>query len=232
MTNVRNGALATGAWVEDYDSRRAVRKIAAALPPVERAYALVRFTILRTHLLSLMNLVLPDDGRILDVGCGFGLFSAYFSLMGPRRHITGVDPDARRVRIAQETAARIGVRHARYHAGTIESVDLTGPFDAVFMLDVLHHVPRDQQIGMLTRLRDLLAPNGVLLLKDITTDSPWRLGFTELLDRVMVGWNEPLAYRHHQEWAAILGELGFKVRIVRVPDVLPYPHVVLVARPR
>ena len=27
----------------------------------------------------------------------------------------------------------------------------------------------------------------------------------------------------------MLAELGFKVRMVRVPDVLPYPHVVIAA---
>ena len=58
---------------------------------------------------------------------------------------------------------------------------------------------------------------------------PKPIVFTEVLDRVMVGWNEPLAYRHHREWGNMLTELGFKVRMVRVPDVLPYPHVVIAA---
>ena len=54
--------------------------------------------------------------------------------------------------------------------------------------------------------------------------------FTEYLDRLMVGWNEPLAYRHHYEWADMLRTLGFKVRVVLIPDILPYPHVVIAAR--
>ena len=69
----------------------------------------------------------------------------------------------------------------------------------------------------------------MLIVKDITTEPRSGLLFTELLDRLMVGWNEPLAYRHHREWGAMLTELGFKVRMVRVPDVLPYPHVVIAA---
>ena len=50
--------------------------------------------------------------------------------------------------------------------------------------------------------------------------------------RAMVGWNEPLAYRHHREWGELLSSLGFHVRMVRVPDVLPYPHVVIAATKR
>jgi hypothetical protein len=69
----------------------------------------------------------------------------------------------------------------------------------------------------------------MLLLKDITTEPRFGLLFTEALDRAMVGLRQPLAYRHHREWGEMLKEVGFKVRMVRVPDVLPYPHVVIAA---
>jgi 2-polyprenyl-3-methyl-5-hydroxy-6-metoxy-1,4-benzoquinol methylase len=178
----------------------------------------------------LLSILLPEEGRILDVGCGFGLFSSYFSLVCARRQVTGVDPNARRIAIAREVAQKLGLRENRYLQGIVGSVPLDGLYDGIVMLDVLHHVPREAQLPLLETLRSLLAPGGVLVLKDITTDAPLKLKFTELLDRIMAGWNEPLAYRHHAEWVSILRTMGFKVRVVRVPDVLPYPHVVMVAR--
>ena len=117
-----------------------------------------------------------------------------------------------------------------YQVGTAEALPLDRPYDAVYMMDVLHHLHRDAQIPLLHRLRRLVAPGGTLLLKDVTTDAPLKLAFTELLDRLMVGWHEPLSYRHHREWSALLQRLGFHVRTVRVPDVLPYPHVVMLAK--
>jgi hypothetical protein len=93
----------------------------------------------------------------------------------------------------------------------------------------MHHLPREDQKPVLERLRDLLEPGGMLLMKDITTEPAHQLLFTELLDRAMVGPREPLSYRHHREWRALVTSLGFKVRMVRVPDVLPYPHVVIAA---
>jgi SAM-dependent methyltransferase len=209
--------------------RAAIRRIARSLPLVERAYAEVRFSILRPKLLSVMDLLLTDEGRILDVGCGFGLFAAYFGLTHPRRSISGVDPNARRVDLARKVAANLDLQGHSFHVGDIRSAAIEGPFDAAYVLDVMHHIPRDAQLGVLERLRDLLKPGGVLLIKDITTEPRHELLFTELLDRVMVGWSEELAYRHHKEWGAMLSGLGFKVRIVRVPDVLPYPHVVIAA---
>jgi len=213
--------------------REAIGNIVRALPLVERAYSRIRFSILRPKLLSVMDLLLTDEGRILDVGCGFGLFAAYFGQTHPGRRIVGIDPDARRIGLARDVAARLGLTDHEFHVGDVRDATIEGPFDAAYVLDVMHHLPRGDQRRVLERLRGLLVPGGVLVVKDITTEPRAGLLFTEALDRLMVGWGEPLAYRHHREWGEMLSELGFKVRMVRVPDVLPYPHVVITAtKPR
>jgi len=208
--------------------REAVANIARLLPPVERVYANIRFAIMRPKLLSVMDLLLPESGRILDIGCGFGLFSAYFGQTHPGRRITGVDPDGRRIEIARRVAEGLKLE-SKFLQGDARTLAFAEPFDAAYVLDVMHHIPKDDQLAVLADLRDRLAPHGTLILKDITTVPKFGLKFTELLDRVMVGWDEPLAYRHHSEWGEMLSSLGFRVRMVRVPDVLPYPHVVISA---
>lgn len=210
--------------------RRAIARIVRSLPAIERAYSRVRFSILRPKLLSVMDLLLTDEGRILDVGCGFGLFAAYFGQTQPRRRIVGVDPSVRRIALAREVARSLELREHTFVVGDVRDALIEGPFDAIYVLDVMHHLPRDDQKRVLERLRSLLVPGGLLLVKDITTEPRFGLYFTEALDRLMVGWNEPLAYRHHREWAQMLADLGFKVRMVRVPDILPYPHIVIAAR--
>lgn len=209
--------------------RDAIARIVRALPPFERTYSRVRFSILRPKLLSVMDLLLTDEGRILDVGCGFGLFAAYFGQTQPCRRVVGVDPNERRIGIARDMTARLGLREHSFFVGDVRDASIEGLFDAAYVLDVMHHLPVDDQLRVLQRLRDLLVPGGMLLVKDITTEPRAGLLFTEALDRLMVGWNQPLAYRHHREWGDMLTELGFKVRMVRVPDVLPYPHVVIAA---
>jgi 2-polyprenyl-3-methyl-5-hydroxy-6-metoxy-1,4-benzoquinol methylase len=209
--------------------RDAIANIVRSLPPIERAYSRVRFSIMRPKLLSVMDLLLTDQGRILDVGCGFGLFAAYFGQMHRRRRIVGVDPDARRIGIARAVSVKLGLLEHSFIAGDIRDASVEGPFDAAYVLDVMHHLPRDDQRRVLERIAALLVPGGILLVKDITTEPRFGLLFTELLDRLMVGWNEPLAYRHHREWGGMLEDIGFSTRAVRVPDVLPYPHVVIAA---
>jgi len=227
----RAAAPASSLDAPEIYGRSAIARIAQALPPVEQAYARVRFSILRSKLLSVMDLLLPDEGRILDIGCGFGLFAAYFGQTQPGRRIVGVDPNEARIHMAKRVAATLGLDHT-FIAGDAREVHFDGAFAGAYVLDVMHHIPAVDQMPMLERLRDLLVPGGVLVMKDITTEPAFGLEFTRLLDRLMVGWNEELTYRHHRHWGEMLTSLGFHVRMVRVPDVLPYPHVVIAATKR
>jgi len=214
--------------VEEISATRALWRIVQALPVVERSYAIIRFLILRVKLLATMDLLLPPEGAILDVGCGFGLWSAYFSQMQPGRRIVGIDPNQRRIAMAQRVAESLGTK-TEFFAEDVRQTAARGLFRAVYLLDVLHHIPSADQVEVLRQLTDLLEDGGVLLIKDITT-RPWLgLKFTEVLDRAMVGFQEELTYRHHSEWSGLLQALGYSVRVVRVPDVLPYPHVIIAA---
>src|SRR5258708_33198590 len=123
--NARDAALEA----PEVFGRDAMANITRALPPLERAYAHVRFSILRPKLLSVMDLLLTDEGRILDVGCGFGLFAGYFGQTHPRRRIVGVDPDARRIGIARHVAGQLGLRDSAFVVGDVRDAALEGTFD-------------------------------------------------------------------------------------------------------
>ena len=57
---------------------------------VIRAYATVRFRILRQRFIEEIGQYLPEDGDVLDIGCGFGLFAFAFAQDRPRLRIRGV----------------------------------------------------------------------------------------------------------------------------------------------
>ncbi len=109
---------------------------------VIRAYALCRFAILRPGFLDEIGQYLPREGRVLDLGCGFGLFSLYFAASAPARSLLGVDIDAGRVDAARASAARLGLDNARYEVGDALAWSADrGPYDAIYMLDMVHHTP-------------------------------------------------------------------------------------------
>jgi len=196
---------------------------------IVRAYSRVRFLILRQSFLDAIGQYFPERGEILDLGCGFGLFSLYYALMGPERRITGVDLSARRIAMATRCAASLGVTNASYHAEDVLSWRDERTFDAIYMLDLVHHLPAASVPRTLERLTARLAPGGTLIIKDVADRPTYKMLFTLALDRLMVGW-EPIRYWPVLELSSLLRALGFDVRVHPIRDVLPYPHVLYVCR--
>src|SRR5204862_3463781 len=74
--------------------------------PIVRAYCWGRFGILRQRFLQEIGQYLPAEGLVLDVGCGFGLFSLYYASLEAGRQVQGIDVDRRRIGIARRAAVR------------------------------------------------------------------------------------------------------------------------------
>src|SRR5262245_9076296 len=85
--------------------------------PVVRAYCWARFGILRQRFLDEIGQYLPDAGTVLDIGCGFGLFSLYYAASAPRRFVRGLDRDPRRIAMARRAAARLHLDNVVYAEG-------------------------------------------------------------------------------------------------------------------
>jgi len=62
-----------------------------------RSYVWARFVIIHIDILEMLDRLVPKRGRILDMGCGFGLFSLFLAMRSPERSIHGVDLSAKRI---------------------------------------------------------------------------------------------------------------------------------------
>src|SRR5581483_5507000 len=117
-----------------------VRRIIAAYDdPIVRAYCAVRFLILRQRFLDEIGQYLPESGEVLDIGCGFGLFSLYYAATAPRRFLRGVDVNGRRIVLARRAAARLGIENVAYAEGDARDFKADGEVSAAYMLDIVHH---------------------------------------------------------------------------------------------
>jgi SAM-dependent methyltransferase len=103
-------------------------------------------------------------GLLLDVGCGNGRFLELASEMGWR--VEGIDLDP----VAVETAKTLGFS---VRCGTIKVLDdVSEHYDVITLSHVIEHVY--DPLSLLTSLRRLLKPEGVLWLETPNLDS---LGF-------------------------------------------------------
>lgn len=221
----RSPESSSGRASESRDERSIVERIIANQENwVVRWYARVRFVILRQQFLQAIGQYLPRDGRILDLGCGFGLFSLYFGLDAPERTLVGVDLSEKRIEWARRCADRLGVTNVSYTASNVLEWKESAPFDAIFMLDLIHHLPKDEVAGFLHKVTRLISPGGILILKDVSNRPFYKRWFTLALDRLMVG-REPIHYWDPQELSSLIEGLGFRVKRHTMNDFLPYPHI-------
>lgn len=160
-------------------------------------------------------------GRILSVGCGFGVVERYMALRNPEIEIVGYELEQARVEAAKATrdaAPRVTVEQA-----DVTQLDESGAFDAALAMDVFHHLEGDGQARLAEALAALVRPGGSVLVKDIATTPNWQHSFNALHDRLAVG--ELTHCRSPQEMAALLSDAGLEVdgrrRIARFS---PYPH--------
>src|SRR5215471_9932732 len=104
---------------------------------IVRGYCWGRFGILRQRFLDEIGQYLPERGRVLDLGCGFGLFSLYYATVRPDVTFRGIDSNPRRIAMAQAAARRLGLANVHYEVGDV--LDFRGGegFDGAYMLDIV-----------------------------------------------------------------------------------------------
>jgi 2-polyprenyl-3-methyl-5-hydroxy-6-metoxy-1,4-benzoquinol methylase len=209
-----------------------IRRIVRAYDdPVVRAYCWARFAILRQRFLDEIGQYLPATGIVLDIGCGFGLFSLYYAATAPGRFMRGVDLNGRRIALARRAASRLGLDNVAYEQVDARDFKGDGEVAAAYMLDIVHHVPAAAVPPLLRQLRRAVAPGGVLLVKDVDTRPAAKRWFTWALDKVMDP-RAPVRYWSGDELTAALEHAGFLVRRHLMVDVLPYPHILYVCTRR
>jgi 16S rRNA (guanine1207-N2)-methyltransferase len=114
----------------------------------------------------------PAPGRILDLGCGYGVIGLAVAAAVPGAVVTAVDVNERAVLLANENAVALGVAD-RYTASTPDDVPVDASFDEIWSnppirigKEALHHL-------LLTWL-PRLAPGGRAVLvvgKNLGADS-------------------------------------------------------------
>jgi 2-polyprenyl-3-methyl-5-hydroxy-6-metoxy-1,4-benzoquinol methylase len=208
-------------------SEQIFRIVRAYDDPVVRAYCWLRFGILRQRFLDEIGQYLPPSGEVLDLGCGFGLFSLYYASIAPGRFVRGLDLNGRRIAMARHAAARLAIANVAYRQGDARDVGGSGEYGAAYMLDIVHHVPAASVEPLLRRLHGCLAPGAPLLIKDVDARPAWKRWFTWTLDRLMDPWT-PVRYWPADELEALLERVGFRVHRHLMVDFLPYPHVLYI----
>jgi SAM-dependent methyltransferase len=127
----------------------------------------------------------PPTGRILEIGCGRGLLCTYLALSRPARRVHGVDIDPARIdqaRRVARTLPRLDLDYAVAGSGRVPP----GPWDAILLVDMLYLLPAAQQRELLTAAAAELAPDGHLLVKEMSATPRWKARLNRLQETLAV----------------------------------------------
>lgn len=153
--------------------------------------------------------MIPDNARVLDVGCGDGLIASRIAELRPDLQITGVDVHVR-------PDARIPI---------IPCSDSNLPFtdnafDVCLLVDVLHHDPNP-----LCLLNETSRVGRIILVKDHFAGNFFDklcLRFMDWVGNRAHGIRLPYAYFSSEEWQAMLPSCNVReIKQVRINGLYP-----------
>lgn len=102
----------------------------------------------------------PQVGKVLDAGCGTGVYSTFMGLMGYR--VVGVDFSEGQVNLAQ---SEIQSENIEFHQENILDYPVnTGEYDAILINSMFHHILKQDRKSFLLKMRRGLTDSGRILL--------------------------------------------------------------------
>jgi len=107
--------------------------------------------------------LLPKQGRILDIGCGYGFISYMLQFAAPARDVIGYDYDEEKIAVAEHCFSRNTNIH--FVAKDVNDLQISSA-DAIILSDTLHYLqPRQQEI-LIRKCMNALRPGGTMIIRD------------------------------------------------------------------
>jgi 2-polyprenyl-3-methyl-5-hydroxy-6-metoxy-1,4-benzoquinol methylase len=117
---------------------------------------------LRIRARRILPLITKKFAKILDAGCGPGIFTFEIARRFPESTVYGIDIDRDQLETNSRIARKAGLRNCFFEFQDITRLNDTGRFDLIVSVDNLEHLENDD--GALVQFHSALKAGGTLLL--------------------------------------------------------------------
>jgi 2-polyprenyl-6-hydroxyphenyl methylase/3-demethylubiquinone-9 3-methyltransferase len=169
---------------------------------------------------------IPKEGRVIDIGCGYGLLANFLTLKSNRRDVTGIDLSGKRISVAQKTTDNRN--KIRFKLVNVLDLQL-GKYCAMVMSDFLHHIDYKAQEELLVRCYQKIPPEGLLIIEEVDNRPLCKYWFNTIVDR-MLNIGEGIFFRNQREFRELLERIGFKVSIMKAHKGIPLSDILYICR--
>jgi 2-polyprenyl-3-methyl-5-hydroxy-6-metoxy-1,4-benzoquinol methylase len=168
--------------------------------------------------------------HVLDLGGAHGWFAAELCQRHRGLKATVLDLEGS-ARVGREIIASAGLTHVVTHReGNILSAELGGPYDAVLVFQVMHHLSPAQNVALLRRVRAALAPKGTLAVLEYLREDTEAPPNTAALIGLHYFLTSKAAAYGSAEVEGFLDDAGFHITKTQPVRHLPLQTLIL-ARP-
>lgn len=169
---------------------------------------------------ALFHHLLPLEGRILDIGCGYGFMSYMLHFLAAGRQITGIDYDEEKI----ATANHCYLKGEQLNFVCADITDYNfGKQDVFIISDVMHYLLPEEQERLLQQCIAQLAPGGMILIRDGDEDLKRQhknTRLTELFSTRIMGFNKTqhkLSFFSATQMKALVNKYGATMEAVNNP---------------
>jgi 1-acyl-sn-glycerol-3-phosphate acyltransferase len=111
--------------------------------------------------------LVPQQGKILDIGCGYGFMAYMLSFTSAQRKITGLDYDEDKIDTANNCFSK--TNNINFVHGDVMGFEFE-QYDAIIVADMLHYLPPAEQKQVIEKCISNLNAGGTLIIRDGDTD--------------------------------------------------------------
>jgi len=161
--------------------------------------------------------LVPHDGIIIDVGCGYGFLDYMLAYLSSRRKIIGIDYDNEKIEVAEngfDKPANLQFIHANIIEFPVSEAN------CVIFSDVLHYLDEQERARIFLDYASRILPGGMIIVRDGDNNLGKKhtvTQFTEFFSTKVFNFNKTkhkLAFFSVDELVRLGENLGFGSKII------------------
>lgn len=172
--------------------------------------------------------LIPQQCKIVDLGCGEGILANFLALSSNKRKIFGFEIAKERLSIANRN-----IPNTEFKSADITKLDIPS-CNVIILFHVLHHLSSyKQQEEVLRKCYKSLKKGDKLLIVEVEIKPSMKYWVCWLFDHFLVPlvfekrFYTPAFFRTSKNWKKFLNEVGFYCKIIPADAGRPFSNVIL-----
>ena len=144
-----------------YNKNRIIKNFIYKSPILEH-YTRIKIRLENNY--EVFDKLVPEYGKIYDIGCGYGMMAFMLKLRSPERNITAIDYDEKKIVTALNCQLNEEAK-IDFHIADAMKFAISNA-NAIVISDMLHYLKPDEQEVLIENCVNNLLPGGSLIIRD------------------------------------------------------------------